>query len=562
MNAPPPRSNASVVWDGADGYYLLFGGENGGTILGDTWKFQDGNWSEVYSTYHPSARYGAGMTFDARDGYVMMFGGNGTSGTFNDTWSFSSGQWKHLGPSAPPRGRLFPLMAYDANLSEVIMFGGLLPYNQSAGTWAFAGGVWTQANIGGAHEPADRVGGALVYDPKAQELVMFGGWEPEGRYRVLNDTWVYVANASGGGGHWSPDNGTQAPSGRFGAAAAFDDTDNAILLFGGTSATGKPLSDSWEWNGSWVNLTGSLGIAPTARSGAAMAPSLLPGLSPSASLLAPFLFGGWSSSGSIASGEWFFGSLPLSVLPPVLTPPVQDEGIPGTFTVMAFGGNSTFYDYSWKGLPSSCVPANSSIVHCTPPVSGVFGLSVDVTDAALSERQSNVVNWTVNPPPFITQFTALPSPIVQGSRLFITVQVSGGTLPYTFLFSGLPVGCGLVDAAQFNCTPASRGSYVLMVQVTDADGLRTSNATTLLTVTSSSTSAPATWQLVVEGLAIVAAVVVAAVLIRRKIRRGPGTMSKPANAPAPSSTSPTSPNPPVPPSGPQVSSNGSEPKAW
>src|SRR5437667_3793591 len=84
-----------MAYDATDGQILLFGEENntaaGFTILGDTWRFQSGSWTQLFPSISPSPRSSSSMAFDGTDGYVLLFGGEdviaGTS-FLGDTWKF------------------------------------------------------------------------------------------------------------------------------------------------------------------------------------------------------------------------------------------------------------------------------------------------------------------------------------------------------------------------------------------------------------------------------------------------------------------------------------------
>jgi hypothetical protein len=75
----------------------------------------------------------------------------------------------------------------------------------------------------------------------------------------------------GGGQSGGPaGSGAGGPSGRFGAAVAYDPATHEVILFGGRDSSGKVLGDTWAWNGSsWRLLQPA--SSPPARAGAGMA---------------------------------------------------------------------------------------------------------------------------------------------------------------------------------------------------------------------------------------------------------------------------------------------------
>src|SRR5205807_277122 len=88
---------------------------NGFVGLGETWEFHAGTWTQLSPSNSPPARFSASMAYDAADGYILLFGGAGnTVGILGDTWEFHGGQWTQLSPASSPSPRQYPSMVYDA----------------------------------------------------------------------------------------------------------------------------------------------------------------------------------------------------------------------------------------------------------------------------------------------------------------------------------------------------------------------------------------------------------------------------------------------------------------
>jgi hypothetical protein len=524
-SGPPPRSNASAVYDPLGPYLLLFGGQIGPTPLNDTWTFANGLWTQLHTRNSPVARFGAGITFDALDHYVVLFGGATSSGPsgviqLNATWNFSGGNWHHLGTYTPPRGRSFPGFAYDPIMNANVLFGGLLPSNQSAQTWELAGTKWTPLTPGGSGEPPTRVAASMVFDSDSNQLILFGGWDPEtSGPLILNDTWIYSWNqAEPDASIWVEESTPSNLAARYDAAVAFNPTLNAVVLFGG-QGTNRVLNDTWLWNGTdWIPLPGT-SPSPSPRLGDLLSECPTPAGSTASPTLANILLGGSPAPGLQAADVWFFGILPLSVLPPIISPSALDVGHPGTLSVFAFGGSSRSYSYSWAELPPGCPSQNAAEFSCTPSGSAItpFLVSVSVRNATGVAATSPTAAWIVNAIPSVTQFTALPSPVPADSSLTVTVYYAGGTGPLTFQYSGLPAGCASIDAAQFNCTPQTPGNFTLRVLLTDADG-HTVTAVTRGVVGDPIDTGSALWEYVVEGIVIALVAIIALDLVRRKRR--------------------------------------------
>jgi len=255
------REWAGLVYDAADKYVLLFGGATGSgpvprVLSAETWKFVGGVWTNLTGTVvgSPSAREWFTMTYDAADGYVVLFGGYDGTNVLGDTWTYLSGTWTQLSPSSSPSPRILSSMTYDAADGYVVLFGGATSLiNLCQDTWKFVGGSWT--NISAKKAPPVREGASLAYDAADGYVLLFGGQgtsSQNGGY--LGDTWTFSA------GKWTHLLLTIHPKYRAQATMTYDAADGYIILYGGTStpyASGFH-SDSWKYlGGVWTKVTGS-----------------------------------------------------------------------------------------------------------------------------------------------------------------------------------------------------------------------------------------------------------------------------------------------------------------
>ena len=148
-------------------------------------------------------------------------------------------------------------MAYDSALGEIILFGGGgQPTGTSNTTWAYREGQWIELTPASPEPPA-RYGAGLAYDAADGYLVLFGGISAGGK--ALNDTWIFRNNI------WSQiDVAGASPSPRAFFGMTYDSAGGFILLFGGILQNG--LSDSnetWEFNaGLWHLISPPLSPAP------------------------------------------------------------------------------------------------------------------------------------------------------------------------------------------------------------------------------------------------------------------------------------------------------------
>ncbi len=220
------------------------------------------------------------------------------------------------------------------------------------------------------------------------------------------------------------------------------------------------------------------------------------------------------------------------------------------------------YSFSYTGLPGGCSTANSSLLYCTPSVSGNFTVKVTVVDAEqriVTASLTLTVNPLGNPGgPLIYAYSANPNPLYLGQKTLITVTVSGGTAPYSFAYSGLPLGCLSSNTSNLPCTPTHFGTYTITVTVTDHAGLSTtSNVLVLKVLSKGGTSTPSSPWTFFGGSALVwillAVAIFAAVLFfalfwaRNRDQEKPSTSDQEPEAPSPGSDSPLPPQPGEPP---------------
>jgi hypothetical protein len=231
--------------------------------------------------------------------------------------------------AASPAQRFSPAMTYYPNGHDVVMFGGygevgiaLPTFFQD--TWTFSAGQWTEtiANVSCTPStcPAARAGAMLAYYAPDQALLLFGGYSLSTNESLISyaDTWLYTASG------WQNITTTAGapPSPRYSGSMAWDPADTQVVLFGGANATGYALGDTWTFDGTWHNVTGTELFAPYLRWGAAFAAS------PSGEL---HLFGGANQFGVITDMNcgtsqvaWWFD---LDVWTPVkLTPCITVYG--------------------------------------------------------------------------------------------------------------------------------------------------------------------------------------------------------------------------------------------
>jgi hypothetical protein len=284
-SGPSGRQAAAMAYDARDGFPILFGGFNETAYTkavnySDTWILTAGVWNLTTGS-GPSARYGASMVYDSADSYVLLFGGwqisqSGTT-ALRDTWDYTfANGWKQLHPSSSPVGRGGAAMTFDSTSGKVILFGGAnisgSTIKSLCDTWGFTGGSWTKDTAASCPTsgPVGRSNASFAYYPAGGYDVLFGGFNwTDGTF--LGDSWRFSS------GTWTKIT-SSSPSARADATLISDGVDGYLVLFGGqaptcysgTTARCMQLGDTWKFmSGIWTNITSSLGSGPARRSEAA-----------------------------------------------------------------------------------------------------------------------------------------------------------------------------------------------------------------------------------------------------------------------------------------------------
>lgn len=176
--------------------------------------------------------------------------------------------------------------------------------------------------------PTARMDAMMAYDAHDGYLVLFGGSTHTGKQ--LGDTWTYHAGA------WTQLALSHHPQAREGGSMTYDAADGYILLFGGCGAVTCPIADTWKFvSGAWTQLMPT--SHPTIRVASMMTYDAGDGY--------VVLFGGTNAANTIAlSDTWKFVGGAWTKLAPVASPPARFQGIMAYDShdsyVLLFGGSN------------------------------------------------------------------------------------------------------------------------------------------------------------------------------------------------------------------------------
>ena len=404
--SPSLRSGAAMAFDPSTGQLLLFGGAGSTNFvsgpptvpLNDTWTWNGTTWTQLSPATSPTPRSGASMAFDPSTGQMIMYGGINEFGTpLNETWTWNGTTWSYV-PGGTSGGRSQASMAFDPSTSQMVLFGGTNVYgNPLNDTWTWNGSVWTQMRL--STSPPARTGAAMAYDQTSGLMVITGGNGGSGSPTFLTDTW-YLAVASPKSYLWAEGSPAVAPAARTEAAITFDDTNGTTVLFGGRSANGTALADTWIGSGTnWTQVFPA--HSPPARSQASMAYDPTTGN--------VVLFGGIGAGGFARGDLWVWNGTDWTELFPFSGSgnPMPRWGAnlafdPGSGQLLLFGGddNGIYYNdtWGWNGTiwthfnPVTAPPTRSGAAMAYYPSSGsmmLFG-GTAANGAALADT------WTWN----------------------------------------------------------------------------------------------------------------------------------------------------------------------
>lgn len=201
--------------------------------------------------------------YDSKRGRVLFFAGGRTF-----VLDPRTNTWTDLKPSRSPTacGTLcWASLCYDPGRDRALLFGGGLGLNPDGGarTWLYdcAANTWRRPKL--AVEPPLRCNAPIVYDAKAEAMVLFGGYD---QTAALNDTWVYHCREA----RWQRREPKPSPPPMFTPAAAAVPGGGYVLACGanalnyrrghGETATVK---ETWAYDvagNAWRPLPGGLDL--------------------------------------------------------------------------------------------------------------------------------------------------------------------------------------------------------------------------------------------------------------------------------------------------------------
>ncbi len=257
-NSPPARTNTAMVYCDATNEMILFGGQG----VDDTWSFscESQTWTEVVTSTGPGVRHSHALAYDPNENVVILFGGFDDEGWETDgTWSFDceTREWTELFPSEKPLARYGHVMTYDTNISRVIMScGNTMSEGHQDDTWTFDTSTNTWTEISTIGDPNNLKWPSMVYDSINQRSILFGGQVGD---NAVDATQIYDAYTT----RWTNPRPEESPPARINSGLAFDSKHGVVILYGGLLIDQDEdiwlqMSDTWTYSYTenvWTEIT-------------------------------------------------------------------------------------------------------------------------------------------------------------------------------------------------------------------------------------------------------------------------------------------------------------------
>jgi hypothetical protein len=238
LNSPPGGYWGAMADDGQE--LIFFGGFNlgSGSFSNDTWGWDGTNWTLKSPATRPPVRRSAGLAYDKLHQQTVLFGGRDSSGNYlTDTWVWDGANWTQKFPLNSPPGTVALAIAYDEQRQNVVLFNGYISDAQPSSTWTWDGTNWTQLSPAGTPSPRYGVDSiSLAYDSANRRTILFGGGTAYGG--TLGDTWAWD------GVTWSQLSPLSSPPNREQTRLAYDAARQQTVLYGGQGCTGY-CTDMW-----------------------------------------------------------------------------------------------------------------------------------------------------------------------------------------------------------------------------------------------------------------------------------------------------------------------------
>lgn len=219
----------------------------------------------------PGPRYAIDMVWDSAARRVLLYGGanNTESGGqspptieyFGDLWAWypDTAVWEKLvTQGVAPDARAYYAAAYDSKRNGMWIHGGSRGY-ALGDMWFFdcEASTWRRVEIVATEQPEIRAGHTLHYNPKTDELYLFGGVLNWDTMKLSHEFWALDCRTR----EWSRK--PLGPLARFMHLAALDYDDQKYYITGGFGLNAQPVDEKlWVYDvtsGIWQGRDDTVG---------------------------------------------------------------------------------------------------------------------------------------------------------------------------------------------------------------------------------------------------------------------------------------------------------------
>lgn len=247
-----PRFAFTATWDPVGERVLVHAGETRResrfAFLQDLWQFtpRDGAWKRLSTPVNPGGRAYHAAAYDSKRGAVWMFGGAGTDLVArDDLWKLDceSASWSRVeSEGAGPGARFSASLVYDPKRDQLLLWGGCKAFFESDNAWPEAWTFdleslrWTRKK---SPAPA-RWQAAATLSPEADLLIAQGGFDQNSSPRA--ETWLFDLEKD----RWTE--ATKGPKATEAHCAVWDPLAHKAVFFGGATTGRDGLDALWAFD--------------------------------------------------------------------------------------------------------------------------------------------------------------------------------------------------------------------------------------------------------------------------------------------------------------------------
>jgi hypothetical protein len=261
---PTARESASSIYDPVNNILTIYGGNAGSTDFGDVWTLSNANgsggtpvWTQLTpSGTPPMTRTGHSAIYDSANNRMTIYGGFHSIHTLSDTFVLTSPNgiggapaWVQVVAKGTAPQVSYHSAAYDSSRNSMYIFAGSsseakLSGDDHAFSLTNSNGIGSSSWTRGG--PPARYSQSMFYDSITNSVFVL-----DGQHALTNtnfdDYWQTNNVNNSSNINWTPVNvaGTH-PKSRWGQSAAYDITNNRVMMFAGSTGFPSPcMNDYW-----------------------------------------------------------------------------------------------------------------------------------------------------------------------------------------------------------------------------------------------------------------------------------------------------------------------------